>query len=91
MCADDTLVLIQYAHGRIVQIDFAEIHVDMDHHSQRKMDQKHQQIALRLDIEDNYCKNSYISWKMKTHLNKYNVSFMYTLFVEHRILERRQK
>jgi hypothetical protein len=40
MCVDDTLVVIQYAHGRIVQIDFAEIHVDMDHHSQRKMDQK---------------------------------------------------
>ena len=35
----DTLVLIQYAHGRIVQIDFADIHGGMDH-SQRKMDQK---------------------------------------------------
>ena len=39
MCVDDTLNLIQYAHGRIVQIDFADIHGGMDH-SQRKMDQK---------------------------------------------------
>ncbi len=32
MCVDDTLVLIQYAHGgRIVQIDFADIHGGMDH------------------------------------------------------------
>ena len=33
MCVDDTLVLIQYAHGRIVQIDFADIHGGMDDHS----------------------------------------------------------
>ena len=39
MCVDDTLVLIQYTHGRIVQIDFADIHGGMDH-SQGKMDQK---------------------------------------------------